>query len=96
MLESQFQARLIKKLKVMFPGCFVLKNDAEYLPGFPDLTLLWNGKWALLECKISAKAHHQPNQDYYIQKADEMGFARFIFPENEEDVLNELQTAFRA
>ena len=93
--ESQFQARLIRKLKEMFPGCIVLKNDANYIQGFPDLTVLWKDKWALLECKREREAHKQPNQEYYILKGDEMGFARFISPENEEEVLHDLQQAFK-
>ena len=95
--ESQFQARLIKKLKIMFPGCIVLKNDANYKQGIPDLTVLWkNSKWALLESKRGSEAHKQPNQQYYVNKANEMAFSRFICPENEEEVLHDLQQAFRA
>ena len=94
-MESQFQARLIRRLKEMFPGCFVLKNDANYIQGFPDLTILYQNKWALLECKRGSEAHKQPNQQYYIDRGNEMCFARFICPENEEEVLHDLQHAFR-
>jgi hypothetical protein len=93
--ERDYQAKLIKKLKAMFPGCIILKNDAGYLQGFPDLTVLFHGHWATLECKRNAKASHQPNQEYYIAMTNEMSFGRFIFPENEEEVLNDLQQAFR-
>jgi hypothetical protein len=93
--ESRFQAQLIRKLKEMFPGCFVLKNDANYIQGFPDLTVLYNNRWALLECKRESEAHKQPNQQYYIDQGNRMCFARFICPENEEEVLNDLQHAFR-
>jgi hypothetical protein len=95
--ESAFQAKLIKRLKTIFPNCIVLKNDANYIQGFPDLTVLNdNGKWALLECKREKNAHVQPNQQFYIDKGNSMGFARFICPENEEEVLSDLQQAFRA
>ena len=94
--ESQFQGKLIKRLKTMFPGCIVLKNDASYIQGFPDLTVLWKDKWALLECKRESEAHKQPNQQYYIDKGKAMSFAAFICPENEEDVLHDLQQAFGA
>jgi hypothetical protein len=93
--ESQFQAKLIKRLKTMFPGCIVMKNDSGYIQGIPDLTVLWNDKWAFLECKRSAEEHKQPNQEYYIEKAGQMSFGRFIFPENEEEVLRDLQQTFR-
>lgn len=96
MKENAFQAKLIKRLKVMFPGCIVMKNDSGYIQGIPDLTILWKDKWAMLECKQSANASRQPNQEHYIQVAGEMSFGRFIFPENEEEVLNDLQQAFRA
>lgn len=94
MKENQFQARLIKRLKVLFPGCIVMKNDSGYIQGIPDLTILWNDKWAFLECKQSANASRQPNQEYYIETASKMSFGRFIFPENEEEVLSDLQQAF--
>lgn len=93
-LESQFQAQLIKDLKSMFPRCIVLKNDPNYLQGIPDLTIFWNDKWATLEVKKNETASHQPNQDYYVGMMDEMSFSRFIYPENKEEVLYELQHAF--
>ena len=94
MKESEYQAKLIKKLKSMFPGCVVLKNDAGYLQGFPDLTVFYKNRWATLECKRSAKAPRQPNQEFYVNYLDGMSFSRFIFPENEEEVLRDLQRSF--
>lgn len=96
MLESKFQGALIKELKTLFPGCLVLKNDPNYIQGFPDLTVLYRDKWALLESKKETKASHRPNQDYYIDIADGMSFARFICPENKQEVLHELQQAFES
>lgn len=94
MRESGFQARLIRTLKERFPGCVVLKNDANYIQGIPDLTVFYRNKWAMLECKRSENENHQPNQDYYVGRMDEMSFARFIFPENMEEVLDELERSF--
>lgn len=94
--ESKFKKDLTDKLKTMFPGCIILKNDPTYIQGIPDLTILWKDKWALLETKKESKAHVQPNQTYYLQKGNEMSFAAKIYPENEEDVLHDLQQAFRA
>lgn len=96
MLESVFQANLIKELKQMFPGCIVTKNDADYIQGIPDLTILYNDKWASLECKKSASAKKQPNQEYYVGRMNEMSFSRFICPENKEEVLYELQQTFQS
>lgn len=95
MLESQFQSKLIKKLKKIFPGCLVMKTDPTYIQGLPDLLILFNDRWAVLECKKSGTASHRPNQDYYIDRMNEMSFARFIYPENEEEILHDLQQAFK-
>jgi hypothetical protein len=96
MLESTYQARLIKKLKKLFPGCVVLKNDSGYQQGVPDLSVLYNDRWAMLEVKVSADADEQPNQRYHVEKLDQMSFAAFIYPENEAEVLDELQHALGA
>ena len=96
MLESKFQSSLIKDIKKRFPGCVVLKNDPEYIQGFPDLTIFYKDKWAALECKKDANASHQANQDYYIQQLNEMSFASFIYPENKQEVLDDLQRTFES
>ncbi len=93
MVESEFQSKLIRELKERFPGCIVLKNDADYIQGIPDLLILHNNKWASLEVKRSESAKHRPNQDYYVAKMNSMSFAAFIFPENKEDVLHDLEQA---
>lgn len=95
MKENQFQSLLIKEIKKTFKGCIVLKNDAGYKQGIPDLIILYGKHWAALECKRTLKATHRPNQDYYISKMNKMSFARFVAPENKEDVINELYKAFR-
>ena len=95
-LERIFQSSLIKEIKDRFPGCIVMKNDADYIQGIPDLTILYNDKWAMLECKRSNSASKRPNQEYYVSKADNMSFARFISPENREAVLDELQQALQS
>ena len=71
-----------------------MKNDPTYIQGIPDLIVLYKNKWAMLECKRSKKERHRPNQDYYIEKMGKMSYASFIYPENKEEVLNELQRAF--
>lgn len=95
MLESKFQAELIKEIKDLFPGAIVLKNDPGYLQGFPDLLVLYEDKWAVLECKRTAASRIQPNQEYYVQLTDGMSFGAFIFPENKEEVLHGLQRSFQ-
>ena len=95
-LERDFQSKLIKEIKEKFPGCVVMKNDSSYIQGIPDLTVLYQDKWAMLEVKRSETASHRPNQEYYVGKMDEMSFARFICPENKQEVLHEMEHAFRA
>lgn len=95
-LESQFQASLIKKIKLLFPGSVVLKNDSGYIQGIPDLLILFEDRWATLEVKRNKDSKRQPNQEYYIDLFNRMSFAAFIYPENEEEVLHALQQAFRS
>jgi len=92
--ESKFQSNLKKELKERFPGCIVTKLDANQIQGIPDLLILYKNKWATLENKKSEKASKQPNQEYYVNKMNEMSFSRFIYPENKDEVLKELTDVF--
>lgn len=96
MRENKFQSELIKELKSRFPDCIVIKNDPNYIQGIPDLLILWNDKWAALECKKDSKATHRPNQNYYVEKMNNMSFSAFIYPENREVILNDLEQAFKS
>ncbi len=93
MAENAYQAKLIKKLQRLFPGCVVQKNDPNYRQGFPDLTIFFRDRWAALEVKAHADAPTQPNQPYYVEQLNAMSYAAFIYPENESEVLSELQRA---
>ena len=79
----------------MFPGCIVTKLDSGDIQGIPDLLILYKSKWAFLENKKNAKAKHQPNQDYYVDLLNKMSFSRFIFPENKDQILEELKKFFK-
>lgn len=94
-LEKDFQAKLIKDIKKLFPGCMVMKTDPTYIQGIPDLLILFKNKWASLEVKKSIGASKRPNQEYYVDKMNEMSFSKFICPENKEEVLDELRKAFK-
>ena len=96
MLENKFQSKLIKEIKNRFPGCIVMKNDSSYIQGIPDLIILFKDRWAALEVKKSNDANHRPNQDYYVDKMNEMSYASFISPENKEEVLDGLERSFKA
>ena len=94
MKESKFQKEVIDEIKSKFPEAIIMKNDPNYIQGIPDLTILCGDKWATLEIKKSRNATHQPNQDHYVEKMNSMSFSAFIFPENKEEVLNELAQSF--
>lgn len=95
-LESKFQKELIDEIRERFPGCVVLKNDSGYIQGFPDWTILYKNKWAVLEAKREENAAKQPNQPYYVEKLNDMSFSRFVYPENKEEVLRDLSKAFES
>lgn len=94
-LESRFKTELIKKLRRLYPGAIILKNDANYLQGIPDQLILFGDRWAAFEAKRSESSPHQPNQDYYVEYMNEMSYASFVYPENEEVFLHELQRSLR-
>ena len=88
MNERDFQKKTMQKIRELLPGCITMKNDSSYIQGIPDFIILYNDKWACLEFKKSEHAIHRPNQDYYVNKMDDMSFAAFIYPENEEEIIN--------
>ncbi len=94
-LERDYQPNVKKRLKKEFPGCIVMKNDPNQIQGIPDLLILHKDRWAMLETKKEKNSSKRPNQSYYVDKIDSMAFARFISPENEEEVFNELKVYFQ-
>lgn len=92
--RTGFKRKLVQELELLFPGCWIISNNANDMPGVPDLLILYKNKWAMLEAKASAKSSHRPNQPYYVDMFDTMSFARFVYPENVEEVLYDLQQAF--
>lgn len=96
-LERDFQPKLIRRLRALFPGCVIFKNDTDYLQGIPDLTILYGNRWAILEVKKkrpTKESDWQPNQEWYIEQLDRMSFSACVYPENMEEVLDDLQSAF--
>ena len=94
--ESKFELKLVREILREYPGAIILKNDANYLQGFPDRLILFEKKWAAFEVKAHSYSPHRINQDYYINLLNNMSFARFVYPENEEVFLHELQQALRS
>lgn len=96
-LERDYQAGLIKRIKHEFPGCLVLKNDSGYQQGIPDWSIFYGKHWAMLEIKREPPSpdDFQPNQEWFIAELNKMSFSACVFPENEEEVLDDLRKAFR-
>lgn len=93
--ESDFKNNLYKKIRKKFPGTEVIPNDAGYIQGFPDATVYFpNGRYVLLEGKRNASAAKQPNQDYYVNESPLSSNAMFVYPENEKDILKELERRY--
>jgi hypothetical protein len=93
--EGKFQDTLVKDLEAIFPKCLIMKNDANYRQGIPDLLILFRSRWALLEVKKSANEKPRPNQPWYVAYGDENSFGAFIFPENKDEVLAQLSAYFK-
>lgn len=92
-LEAAFKKRVLNTIREMFPGCEIIHNPANYRKGIPDTTILYGDRWVLLEFKKSATASKRPNQDYHVERLNNMGYAAFIYPENEGTILDEIQRA---
>lgn len=93
MRETAYQLDLIKRIRDRFPDCTILKNDPSFMQGIPDLIILHGDRWGMLEVKRRPTSPTRPNQAYFVDKFNEMSFAAFINPDNEEEVLNDLQSA---
>lgn len=94
MREADYQAKLMRRIEELLPGACCFKQDAVAYQGIPDILILCGSRWAMLEVKISASAPERPNQRFWVEHYNEMSFAAFIYPENEEEVLRGLQLAF--
>lgn len=93
--ESKYQKDLMDKIRAEYPGCLIMKNDSGYIQGIPDWTILYKDKWAVLEAKADEDSPARPNQPYYVEKLNEMSYSRFVYPENEEEVLDGLRKIFK-
>lgn len=93
-LESKFQKELMDEIRDRYPGCVIIKNDSGYIQGFPDWSIFYQDKWAILECKKEKNAKKQPNQEHYVEQLNSMSFSRFVYPENRERVLKDLHLHF--
>ena len=94
--EGTFQDSFINDITNLYPEAIVLKNDANYLQGFPDLTILTKHGAVIVECKKSDREQYQPNQEYYLGHMRAIGYPSFtVYPENCEEVLDAIQQSLQ-
>lgn len=97
--ETDFTSDILKpELERRFPGCLILKQDPNMRMGIPDQLVLYKGRWAALETKrgLSESKTPRPLQEHYVTVMGEMSYAAFVYPENLEEVMDDLQSAFGA
>ena len=99
--ENKFQADTVKEIRERLPGSIVTKMDANYIQGIPDILVLYKDRWATLEFKRSEEDYKKslsrnPNQPYYVEKMNGMSYSAFIFPENKEEILDEMERSFKS
>lgn len=93
--RSGYKVKLKKRLRSMFPGCEIQDQDPNIIhQGIPDILIMYGPHWAMLETKAATKSERQPNQEHWVEHYNNLSFAAFIYPENEEEVLNALQAKF--
>ena len=94
MLESGFKKKFLDNLEIRFPGIVIVQTDPTNFLSFPDIILLYGNRWAALETKRNTKARKQPNQPHWIRELNDMSYASFLSPENQQEVLDELEQLF--
>lgn len=95
--EGRFNEELDSKLQSRFPGCEILSLDPmTNYQGIPDKIVLHDGQFGILETKAGFKSKKQPNQDHHVERLGKKGFSAFINPDNCDEVLDALQSTFRA
>lgn len=92
--RSGYKAKLVKELQRRFPDCYIISGNPNEQQGTPDLLILYKDTWAVLEVKAAKNSTKRPNQDYWVDVFNTMSFGAFIYPENEEDILYELELTF--
>jgi hypothetical protein len=95
-LESDFVKDDLKPdLEARFPGIVIIKQDPNTsFQGVPDHLLLYEDKWAALETKRAVRSKRQPNQEFYVEKLNNLSYSAFVHPGNKQQVLDDLECVF--
>ena len=95
MLESQFKKLFKERVKARLTGVdldFIENNTTNR--SIPDLIILGSPMWAALEFKSNSRSKTQPNQSYHVERMNAKSYARFVYPANSEEVLDDLVWLF--
>lgn len=97
--EGNFKTKLIEDIEKEFPDCIVTKLEADFKAGIPDILIVDGPRWATLEAKASKADVTKPRrnkdaQDYYVKVMNGMSYSSYVYPENKEEVLNDLKVHF--
>lgn len=100
MTEGEYQTSFLDKVRLMLPNingkkCIILKNDSGQLQGIPDWVVYYGKLYAMLEIKRTKYAQRRPNQPYYVDLFNYMAYSAFVYPENEQQILSELNEYFK-
>ena len=95
MLESEFKKEFIERLRFRLRGIDLdFINTKPHNRSIPDLIILGTDIWAALEFKKAKNSKRQPNQEYHVERMNDKGYARFVYPSNSEEILGELERLF--
>lgn len=81
-MESSLQSKVIRELRTAFPTAIIIKNDASYIQGIPDFTILYHNVWIFIEFKDKSKSAYRPNQEYYLDLAKQWSFSFTVSHDN--------------
>ena len=89
-MEKKLQQKIVQYLKSK--GCFVLRHTGAGVPaGTSDVSFYKEGFYGFIEVKARANAPTQPLQLEFIKKMNDWSWAKFVYPENWEEVKIELE-----
>ncbi len=94
MLESKFKKSFLQRVRARLQIDLDIISPDTMMRDYPDTFILGPDRWAALEFKRERNAAHQPNQDYHVARLNRKSFARFVYPENAEEVLDDLEELF--
>lgn len=89
--EQKLQTKLATALRAL--GAKVIKQDPTIgrQRGIPDLLILKDGWWGMIECKAHKNSKKQAGQTDWILWASQNSYGRFVYKENYDEVLAELK-----